>query len=232
MSLGSLSFSYGACRALDRVGFDVPAGKIIGLLGANGAGKTTAIRLIAGLMHPEEGRIVLNGREVTGSPQAASHLLGVVLSENVLPEPTMGVRQYLLHFARIKNVDRPETRVRWLLSDLNLAEFENAEIRILSGGNRRKVEIARALLHDPPYLVLDEPSRELDIPTKEDLWSLLRERARSGTGILLSTHEAPEITAVCDGLVVLAKGRVRWQGETKKLGVERLDQALAALMRG
>ena len=236
VELHGLSKSYGSVHALKDVTLSAPRGCVLGLLGANGAGKTTTIRIACGLLQPDAGRVLLEGEDVTADPARAARHLSVVFGENVAPESSMSPIQYLRHFADLLGMDKPkrEASVRRLIEELTLLDVASRPIGQLSGGNRRKVEIARALLPDRPILLLDEPSRELDIPTKEELWDILERQAQQGKTVVLCTHETQEIAGVCDQLAIINQGRISWSGtpaQLHQLGPS-VEASLATLIRG
>lgn len=196
----------GGVRALDHVSFQVAEGETFGILGANGAGKTTLIRIVSTLMHPSQGRVVLFGRT---DAAAVRRRMGVV-SQDCTLDPRLSVRRNLFFHALFFGLSAPrrKQRIDEALSWLGLERCADSEIHTLSGGTKRKVMIARALLADPALLILDEPTTGLDPETRAVVWSRLRACAAAGTTILLSTHHRDEAEALCHRVGVIEGGRM------------------------
>lgn len=227
--LRNLTVRFGAFVAVDGLSLTVPYGTVYGLLGLNGAGKTTTLRVLSGLQVPTSGTVSF-GR--TGRANAAGP--GVVLGENVSPETGMSSIRYLRHFGKLHGLTARdvESRSKDLFAVLKLADDSAKLIGELSSGNKRKVEIARALLPSPAILLLDEPTRELDIPAKRAIWQFLVDTTRKdGVGIVISSHDPLEIASVCDHIGVLRKGKLAWEGTPAALSQRgRLVDVLAALL--
>ena len=216
-----VSFTYGKKRALDGVTFEVPFGRCTILLGPNGAGKTTLFNLITRLFDAPTGRIEICGFDLRRGFLKALRRLGVVFQQPTL-DLDLTVEQNLRYHAALHGLSRRETRERIEeeLDRLELSEYRKAKVRALSGGFRRRVEIARALLHRPKLLLLDEPTVGLDIPSRErivaDLHELVKEREM---GILWATHLIDEISPE-DRVVILHRGRVVTQGQAGEMAEE------------
>lgn len=225
----SVRHQYGNLTALDGVTIHVQRGEHFGLLGRNGAGKSTLVRILTGTLHPTAGSVLVAGREPWKGWTRAGEV-GVVFGENIVPEPTMPAIAYLRYFGALLGLERSQVdeRAKDLLRLLEL-ERPAQPIGTLSGGNRRKVEIARALLAKPSVLFLDEPTRELDLLAKRAVWQALRaEQANSGMTLFLSSHDAEEIETLCDRIAIVNAGRVKWEGpaaECARVG-EPLSDAL------
>lgn len=192
---------------------------VIGLLGPNGAGKTTLLRLLSTAMPPSTGRIVVEGHETTGSTAertAARRLIGYLPQEVVFPHG-MTAFGFLDYIAVLKEWDRTDSRhaeVRRVLALVGLGERSTVKVRRLSGGQRRRLAIAQALLGTPSLLILDEPTTGLDPEQRASLRRILSEL--EGT-VLLSTHQTEDVSALCDRVVVLDAGRVRFDGAVAEL---------------
>ena len=199
---------FGALVALDRVGFEVARGEVVGFLGPNGAGKTTTLRIISGYLHADEGKVLVDGCEVAEAPLEARRRMGY-MPESVPLYGEMRVDEYLIFRARLKEVPRKEReeRVGWALSCVKLEAARRRLIGRLSRGTRQRVGIADALLGKPPLLVLDEPHAGLDPLQLRELRALIAGLAKEHT-LLLSSHVLPEIEAVARRVVVVSKGRV------------------------
>jgi len=231
-----LTKRFGDVTAVESLDLAVREGEVYGCLGLNGAGKTTTVRMLTGALQPTEGAATVAGVDVTEDANRAASNLGVVFGENITPEPGFSPVRYLRYFGSIYGLDRDtiDRRARRLFDILALEGAERP-IRELSGGNKRKVEIARAMLHGPRILFLDEPTRELDIPSKRELWRLFQYVADEGNvTIFLSSHDTREIATLCDRIGVLRSGRLAWEGTPSSLasGDQALVDALGDKLEG
>ncbi|GAA0597247.1 ABC transporter ATP-binding protein [Caenispirillum bisanense] len=211
LTLRSLSFAYGARKALDDVSFTVPRGRVTVLLGPNGAGKSTLMTLIAGLLAPPLGTITVLGHDMARAPRRALAQTGIVFQQPTL-DLDLTVAQNLRVFAALHGLGRriAEPRIAEELARLEMAERAGDTVRTLNGGHRRRVEIARALLHRPTLLLLDEPTVGLDVPTRARLVDHVHALARDeGLAVLWTTHLIDEVDTAADQVVVLHRGRVR-----------------------
>jgi len=237
LSVKDVSYWYGAKRALDDVSFDVYSGKVTALLGPNGAGKTTLFALITRLFDAPSGRIEIDGRSAADWGFRALGPLGVVFQQPTL-DLDLTVKQNLRYFASPRGLARTEAdeRMDRALTALDMKERIDEKVRSLNGGHRRRVEIARALLHSPKLLLLDEPTIGLDDPTRAAIVRHIHDLARSDNiGVLWATHLFDEIEPD-DALVVLSKGRVVAKGEAKEVvketGAKNLGGAFRLLIGG
>lgn len=213
LAIEAVSHSYGARRALEDVSLTVAPATFAVLLGLNGAGKSTLFALITRLYGTQRGRIRIFDRDVERTPGEALRLLGVVFQSRTL-DLDLSVMQNLLYHAALHGIDRREARARGeeLLARIALADRARDKVRNLSGGQMRRVEIARALLHRPRLLVLDEPTVGLDIRSRADILDHVRQLiAEEGIGVLWATHLIDEVAAH-DQVVVLHQGRVLADG--------------------
>jgi ABC-2 type transport system ATP-binding protein len=213
LKVAGLGFSFGRERALDAVSLDLGAGEFKVLLGPNGAGKTTLFSLITRLYESAEGAIRVEGAELRRDPGRALARMGVVFQQPTL-DLDLTVRQNLLYHAALHGLGRAESleRIETELGRLGMAERAREKVRRLNGGHRRRVEIARALLHRPGLLLLDEPTVGLDVPTRQAIVAHVHRLAREdGVAVLWATHLIDEV-AEDDSVVVLHQGRVRAQG--------------------
>lgn len=204
---------YGARVAVDNVGFSVGAGRFTLLLGLNGAGKSTLFSAICGLLAPEAGRFEIAGADMAHDPQSAHAALGIVFQARTL-DLDLSVLQNLTYAAALHGVAPKDGRARAkkLLERIELADCADRKVRALSGGQARRVEIARALIHEPPLLLLDEPTVGLDVKARAGIVRLVRElTAERGVGVLWATHLLDEARD-SDDAVFLHKGKLVERG--------------------
>ncbi|EGI77427.1 ABC transporter ATP-binding protein [Hylemonella gracilis] len=193
--------------ALDGVSFDIAQGEFFGLLGPNGAGKTTLISILAGLTRASSGHVTVLGHDVQTDYAAARSLLGVVPQELVF-DPFFNVREALRFQSGYFGVKNNEAWIDELLEGLGLAGKANANMRQLSGGMKRRVLVAQALVHKPPVIVLDEPTAGVDVELRQTLWQFVLRLNREGHAVLLTTHYLEEAEALCSRIAMLKQGRV------------------------
>src|SRR3954452_5017202 len=213
LSVEGVSHSYGARQALDGVSISVRPGRFVALLGLNGAGKSTLFSLVTRLFAIQAGRIALFGHDVVRDPGEALRLLGVVFQPRTL-DLDLSVLQNLTYHAALHGIARRDARARSgeVLARIGLADRSNDKVRDLSGGQMRRGEIARALLHRPRLLILDEPTVGLDIKARADILDHVRRLvSEENVAVVWATHLVDEI-ATSDDLIVLHRGRVLAQG--------------------
>ncbi len=197
----------GSLRALDGVSFDICPGEFFGLLGPNGAGKTTLISILAGLARASSGRVSVMGHDVVADYAAARKALGIVPQELVF-DPFFSVRETLRIQSGYFGVTHNEAWIDELLSELGLADKAGANMRQLSGGMKRRVLVAQALVHRPPVIVLDEPTAGVDVELRQTLWQFIARLNREGHTVLLTTHYLEEAEALCSRIAMLKLGRI------------------------
>ena len=197
----------GDVRALDDVTFDIAQGEFFGLLGPNGAGKTTLISILAGLARATAGCVAVLGHDVQAEYAAARRLLGVVPQELVF-DPFFTVREALRIQSGYFGVRNNDDWIDELLANLGLADKAQANMRQLSGGMKRRVLVAQALVHRPPVIVLDEPTAGVDVELRQTLWQFIARLNREGHTVLLTTHYLEEAEALCGRIAMLKQGRV------------------------
>jgi ABC-2 type transport system ATP-binding protein len=217
LRIDDVSHSFGARTALDRVSLTVPAGSFTALLGLNGAGKTTLFSLVTRLYDSASGQIEVFGCDVRREAPAALSRLGIVFQARTL-DLDLTVRQSLLYHAALHGIGRRQAGVRAaeVLEKFALADRIDDKVRNLSGGQMRRLEIARALIHDPALLLLDEPTVGLDVEARQGLIGEVRRLVAEGRGILWATHLLDEIQ-MSDRLAVLHKGRVLAEGPVQEV---------------
>ena len=201
--------TYGSVRAVDGISFSAAPGRFIALLGPNGAGKSTLFQLLSGLFTPDSGSIEVMGHDIRRSPVRALASLGIVFQQPTL-DPELTVRGNLLFHAGLHGIPRAIAlaRIDRELASLGLTDAIDKKAGVLSGGNRRRVELARALLHEPRLLLMDEATVGLDIQSRADLRkTILRLRDERGVAVLWATHLADEV-ADADRVIVMQKGKI------------------------
>ena len=209
----------GELRALTDVSFDIRQGEFFGLLGPNGAGKTTLISILAGLARATAGRVTVMGHEVVADYAAARQSLGIVPQELVF-DPFFSVRESLRIQSGYFGVKHNGAWIDELLESLGLADKAGANMRQLSGGMKRRVLVAQALVHKPPVIVLDEPTAGVDVELRQTLWQFIAKLNKQGHTVLLTTHYLEEAEALCSRVAMLKQGRV--------VALERTSELLKA----
>ncbi len=212
VSFQQVSKTYGAgaarpVHALDEVSFDIQPGEFFGLLGPNGAGKTSLISILAGLSRASAGRVEVMGHEVAGDFANARRSLGIVPQELVF-DPFFSVRETLRIQSGYFGIRRNDAWIDELLAELGLTDKADANMRALSGGMKRRVLVAQALVHRPPVIVLDEPTAGVDVELRQTLWQFIARLNREGHTVLLTTHYLEEAEALCGRIAMLKLGRV------------------------
>jgi len=203
-------------KALDDVSFDIEEGEFFGLLGPNGAGKTTLISILAGLARASSGRVLVQGYDVQADYAQARKRLGIVPQELVF-DPFFNVREALRFQSGYFGIQHNDAWIDELLSSLGLTDKANANMRQLSGGMKRRVLVAQALVHKPPVIVLDEPTAGVDVELRQTLWQFIAKLNKQGHTVLLTTHYLEEAEALCNRLAMLKQGRVVALAKTSDL---------------
>jgi len=211
ISFQSVSKTYvtarGPFQALDGVRFDIEPGEFFGLLGPNGAGKTTLISILAGLGKATAGAVTVHGFDVNIQAAQARRQLGVVPQELVF-DPFFNVRETLRFQSGYFGVKHNDDWIDELLHSLGLADKANHNMRQLSGGMKRRVLVAQALVHKPPVIVLDEPTAGVDVELRQTLWQFIAKLNKQGHTVLLTTHYLEEAEALCSRIAMLKQGKV------------------------
>ena len=208
----------GLVRAVDGVSFTVAPGEMVGLLGANGVGKTTTMRLLATLLAPTSGTASIGGSDILADPLGVRRQLGYLSATTGVPD-RLTPREVLASFGRLHGLaeDRIASRIAELVAVLGLAAYCDRPCGRLSTGQRQRVSLGRALVHDPPALVLDEPTNGLDIIGARDLLDLLEHLRDDGRAVLVSTHRLHEIERRCDRFLIIHAGRIVGEGTREQL---------------
>ncbi|HET7816115.1 MAG TPA: ABC transporter ATP-binding protein [Sphingomicrobium sp.] len=202
--------------ALDDVSFDVPRGQIFGLLGPNGAGKSTLINILAGLVTKSKGRATIWGFDIDQHPRNAKRSIGIVPQE-ILFDPFFSPREALEIQAGLYGIPPSQRRSDELLAAMHLSDKADAYARTLSGGMKRRLLVAKAMVHSPPILVLDEPTAGVDIELRKELWDYVRSLNRQGVTVVLTTHYLEEAEQLCDRIAIIHRGKVIANEPTREL---------------
>lgn len=215
---------YGRTRAVDGISFDFAPGQIFGFVGPNGSGKTTTMSIMATLLEPTDGDVFLDGVSVVQYPEKARRLIGF-MPDSLPAHKDMTVHEYLDFFARAYGVDsnRRKAVIEGIEEFTNLKDIRNKFLVALSKGMKQRVSLARALVHDPPVLIMDEPAAGLDPRARIELRELLRALARQGKAILISSHILTELEEICNGAVIIEKGRILRYGTIEQ--IHQLEQS-------
>jgi ABC-2 type transport system ATP-binding protein len=208
LEVGSLTKRYGELEALVDVSFSIAPGEIVAVLGPNGAGKTTLLSILAGVQPPSSGSVSREAREVGWAPQQTAVYSKLSVAEN------------LELFARLEKVGDVPAAVARMLEQTGLQTRAGEPVGRLSGGNRQRVNVALGLIADPPVLALDEPSASLDPGQRERLWEFISALARAGTAVLFSSHDVSEAERHAGRVLVLAEGRLLFDGTPQELLVQ------------
>ncbi len=218
ISVRGLSKAFNGKPAVDRIDLDVRSGEIFGFLGPNGAGKTTAIRLMTTLANKDEGRVVINGHDVDSAPIDAKVSLGVV-QQHVSLDNDLTVIENMIYHARCHKMPKRQglARIEELITYLGIGEYRDYKVTSLSGGWKRRVSIACALIHRPTILFLDEPTVGLDIRARRLIWDIIRQLNSDGTTVFLTTHYIEEAESLCDRVAFINRGRIVTVGTPDEL---------------
>ena len=217
ISIDRLCKTYaGGKQALDEVSFDVPRGSIFGLLGPNGAGKSTLINILAGLVNKTSGHAVIWGFDIDEHPRNAKRSIGIV-NQEILFDPFFTPVETLEIQAGLYGVPKAQRRSMELLRAVRLEDKAQAYARTLSGGMKRRLMVAKAMVHAPPVLVLDEPTAGVDIELRRQLWAYVRELNASGVTVVLTTHYLEEAEELCDRIAIINHGRLVANEPTREM---------------
>ena len=217
ISIDNLQKTYqGGKRALDGITLDVPRGEIFGLLGPNGAGKSTLINILAGLVMKSGGSASIWGFDINAHPRNAKRSIGIVPQE-ILFDPFFTPKEALEIQAGLYGIPKGERRTAELLKAVHLEDKADAYARTLSGGMKRRLLVAKAMVHSPPILVLDEPTAGVDVELRQQLWDYVRSLHSQGVTVVLTTHYLEEAEELCDRIAIINHGRLIANESTRTL---------------
>ena len=225
---------FGDVQAVNDVSFVARDGAVTGLLGPNGAGKTTTLRMVYGLMRQDAGRILVDDVDVAAAPQEAQARLGVLPDASGL-YPRLTAREHIYYYGELQGLAGSQLadRAAYLIETLDMNSIADRRVGGFSHGERTKVALARALVHDPQNVLLDEPTNGLDVMSTRAVRDIIRRLRDDGRAVLFSSHVMQEVSALCDEIVVIARGTVAAVGTPDELrrqtGHENLEDAFVAL---
>jgi sodium transport system ATP-binding protein len=234
IEIQGLRKQFGAVEAVRDVSFRAADGTVVGLLGPNGAGKTTTLRMLSGLMRPDAGTIRVDNADVVADPIGAQTHMGILPDSRGL-YPRLTPIEHIEYFGRLHGIDGAAltARARALMTILGLHEWADRRVSGFSQGERTKVALARALVHQPRNVILDEPTNGLDVMSTRAMRDVIRGLRRDGCCVLFSSHIMQEVSALCDRIVVIAHGKVVADGTPDELrrltGRENLEDAFVVL---
>lgn len=241
IEVSHVSRNFGTFRAVNDVSFSIPKGQIVGLLGPNGAGKTTTMRMITGFLAPSDGKIFIDGIDISENPVKCKEKIGY-MPESAPLYGDMIVEDYLKYIANLHG-ENPDEKVPLLCEECGLKEVMSKNISELSRGNKQRVSLAHALMHNPEILILDEPTSGLDPNQVEDVRNIIREIGKTRT-VIVSTHILSEVETICSRVIIISGGKVvadsptdelkeRFASETSiKLNVANVDfETLSSLVK-
>ena len=209
---------FGPVAAVDGVSLPVAAGEVVGLLGPNGAGKTTTLRMLAGILTPDQGRVAVCGLDIHERPLEGKRRLGFLSGDTQLYQ-RLSTREVLRYFGRLYGMPdaRIEERTGRLVQELEMEEFASRPCGTLSSGQKQRANIARAFLHEPDLLILDEPTVALDVISGQFIVESIRRQRDAGRAVLFSTHIMSEAEYLCDRILLLHRGRVIDEGSLQDI---------------
>lgn len=230
ITVNNIAKSFGKVQAVSDVSFSAPNGRITGLLGPNGAGKSTTMRVLYTAIRPDQGSAKIDDVDVTNDPVAARRNLGALPHGSGLYQQ-LTARENIAYFAAMHGVPKAQTeeRVQRIIDLLEINDFADRRTKGFSQGQRTKVSLARALVHEPKNVILDEPTNGLDVMATRSLREVIRKLRAQGKCVLFSSHIMQEVAALCDDIVIISGGRVSMVGTTdeirEKTGCEDLEDA-------
>lgn len=232
LTVDQIRKSYADELAVDGLSFEVDPGQVLGLLGPNGAGKTTTMSIIAGLLHPDDGQLLFKDEPVTRNMISFRRMLGVVPQELAI-YPDLTAEENLVFFGRLYGLrsNHLATRVAWALERVGLTSNANRNANTFSGGMKRRLNFAAALLHEPQILMLDEPTVGIDPQSRAHLLACVRDLRDKGTAVIYATHYMEEVQAVCDRVLIIDNGKALASGTLDEL-LERVQASLRIQISG
>ncbi len=218
INIVALTKKFGNFTALDNINFEIAEGQFLGLLGPNGAGKTTLVKLMIGMYLATDGQVIYDGVVMNRDQLAIKNKIGVV-SQHVNLDKELTVKENMIFAGKLYRMKRPdiEQRIAELFAMLNLTEIADKQVRWLSGGIKRKLMIAKALIHQPTYLFLDEPTVGIDVMTRREIWEFLKRYHKAGNTVILTTHYIEEAQQLCEMILLINRGKIFKHGSADQL---------------
>jgi sodium transport system ATP-binding protein len=238
IELAEVTKRFGQVTAVDRLSFTIGSGEVLGLLGENGAGKTTTMRMMATILQVSEGDIRIDGYSVRTQPVEVRRRIGILFGGDVGLYNRLTARENIAYFGRLYGLDeaRLAKRIDELSESLHMGEFLDRRVGGFSRGMKQKVAIARTLVHDPQFILLDEPTTGLDVSAASIFRKLVQDMREAGKTILFSSHNMGEIEKMCDRIVIIHKGKLRFEGTIAALrqayGMNDLDELFMRVVEG
>lgn len=216
LKIENLYKAYKDVQAVDGISFNIKKGEIFGLLGPNGAGKTTVIKMISTLAAPDRGTVEVDGLDTVKNRSEVRKIVAVVPQENNL-DGDLSVYENLRVYAAMRLIPSPQKAIEEIMERFGIAEKRNELADKLSGGQKRRVTIARVMLGDPDFILLDEPTLGLDPSIRREIWNIITQIKNKGKSILLTTHYTEEAEGLCDRVAIMSKGKIRRIGTPETL---------------
>lgn len=222
-------------HVLENVSFASKQGEIVGLLGPNGAGKTTLLRILSTALKPSSGTALVNGADIATNPLAVRHQIGF-LSGNTGLYGRLTPKEILTYYGKLHGVEKNELERRLddLFTSLEIGDYAHRKADSLSTGMKQKVNIARTLVHDPKVIIFDEPTTGLDVFASQTILAFIERCKQQGKSVIFSTHHMHEVERLCDRIVMIYQGKLRFEGSIEEMkaqsGQQHLDEAFLALM--
>lgn len=238
IEINNVTKRFGSVTAVDRLSFTINDGEVLGLLGENGAGKTTTMRMMATILQPTEGDIRINGFSVREQSVSVRRQIGILFGGDVGLYGRLTARENIAYFGRLYGLEEQQLtqRIAELSGMLEMGEYVDRRVGGFSRGMKQKVAIARALVHDPQVILLDEPTTGLDVSAASIFRRLVLNMREAGKTILFSSHNMGEIEKLCDRVVIMHKGARRFEGSVTSLretyGLEDLDDIFMRVLEG
>lgn len=223
-----LTKRFGKFTAVDRLTFSIPEGQVFGLLGENGAGKTTTLRMLATMLKPTEGRLLIHGVNAIDFPEEARSHIGILFGGETGLYDRLTARENILYFARLNGMDAKAAneRVERLADQLEMREYLDRRAGNFSKGMKQKVALARSIVHDPEIMLFDEPTAGLDVTAIRLVHAFIRELKAEGKTIVFSSHTMTEVKALCDAIGIIDRGRLIELGGLGELEEKAPDETL------
>ena len=231
ITLSNVSKQYGKQKALNQISFDLKEGEICGFLGPNGAGKSTTMKIITGCLTDFEGEVNICGIDIHRHPLEAKKLVGYLPEHNPL-YPDLYIREYLLHIARLYHIHNPHQQVEQIIGLTGLAPEIHKKIGQLSKGYRQRVGLAQALIHNPEILILDEPTRGIDVGAKYEIYCIINDLVAAGKSVVMISSELPEVLGMSDRIYVMNEGKIAGELSAEEASQEKIMSIIVTSGKG